>query len=312
MMIFNEAPRQSKLQSAITDAYRRDETECIKALIPLASFSNPQLEHIHDRAYHLVEGTRKRRKEQGGLDAFMRQYDLSSEEGIALMCMAEALLRIPDSNTIDRLISDKISTADWEKHLNNSDSLFVNAATWSLLLTGKIYSVSDKPNTLAATFKKLLTRTSSHVIRPIILQGMKIIGKQFVMGTTIEEALERAKKLEATGYRYSYDMLGEAARTRHDAEIYLQSYQHAIKAIGEDAKNKGPIESGGVSIKLSALHPRYEVANTQQVMQELVPTLLALAQLAKQYNISLTVDAEEADRLELSLNNLAAGSTQKS
>ncbi|MES2217301.1 MAG: bifunctional proline dehydrogenase/L-glutamate gamma-semialdehyde dehydrogenase PutA [Pseudomonadota bacterium] len=287
---------------AINQAYRADETLCLQQLLPLAKFSADALQRIHQTAEKLVIATRKKSKRKGGLDSFLHQYDLSSEEGIALMCLAEALLRIPDNETVDRLISDKLGSADWEQHLNSNNSLFVNAATWSLMLTGKLYApINLNETTLSATLKRLLGRTSSNVIRPIILQGMKIIGKQFVMGTTIKAALKRAQKFEAKGYRYSYDMLGEAARTAADAEKYFQSYVKAISAIGDSATQASPIENPGISVKLSALHPRYEYTQEERVLNELTPRLLELAKQAKAKNIGLTVDAEEADRLILSL-----------
>jgi len=301
-MIFNTIYKQSEIRDAITSAYRMDETECVNKLLAQAQFSDNSLQNIAKTASKLVQGTRDHKQKQSGIDSFLHQYDLSSEEGIALMCLAEALLRIPDKETMDRLISDKISTAEWKKHLNIDNSLFVNAATWSLMLTGKVYEGTlEKQKNLLATLKRLIAKTGGSFIRPIVMQGMKIIGKQFVMGRTIDEALERAKKSEAIGYRYSYDMLGEAARTAHDAEVYYQSYENAIHAIGKVSK-QGHINGPGISIKLSALHPRYELAKYDRVMQELTPRLLKLAQLAKSYNISLTVDAEEADRLELSLD----------
>jgi len=306
-MIFNALPKQSVLRDAVTAAYRRDETECLTALLAQAALPPTSLKNIHEIAYKFVEGTRKNRKKLGALDAFLRQYDLSSKEGIALMCMAEALLRIPDTYTVDRLICDKISTADWKKHLGQSNSLFVNAATWSLLLTGKIFApAANYQKSLGASIKRLLSRAGGSLIRPFIMQGMKVIGKQFVTGRTIDEALKHAIKLETQGYRYSYDMLGEAARTAEDAEIYFKSYQTAIEAIGKASTGLNPIQGPGISIKLSALHPRYEVANRERIMQELVPLLLKLAQAAKSQNISLTVDAEEADRLELSLDVMEA------
>lgn len=306
-MIFDHFPKQTALRDAITNAYRMDETACVNTLIQQALLPPDALLRISNTAKTLVEGTRKHRKKQGSLDTFLHKYDLSSEEGIALMCLAEALLRIPDTATVNRLISDKISTADWQQHLNKNNSLFVNAATWSLLLTGKIFAPTlDNQKSLGTSLKKIMSRTGGAVIRPFIMQGMKIIGKQFVMGRTIDEALTRATALEAQGYRYSYDMLGEAARTTADAAIYFQSYQTAITAIGKAAKNAGPFNGPGISIKLSALHPRYEVAKRDRVMTELVPLLLTLAKQAKEYNISLTVDAEEADRLELSLDVIEA------
>lgn len=303
MIFANAIPTRSPLQNAITEAYRRDETTCLENLLPQATFTPDALNRITATATQLVKSTRLNRKKQGGLDAFLHAYDLSSEEGIALMCLAEALLRIPDQATRDKLISDKISTANWARHLNKKNSLFVNAATLSLLMTGKIYSpLRDTKKSLGQSLQRFLTRTSSHLISPIIMQGMKVMGKQFVMGTTIEKALARAQASEALGYRYSYDMLGEAAKTREDAAKYFKSYQDAIEAIGKASQGLTHITGPGISIKLSALHPRYELAKRDLVMSELAPQLLSLAQAAKAYNIGFTIDAEEADRLELSLD----------
>ncbi len=286
MIFANALPTRTSLQNAITAAYRRDETTCIDALLPDATFSDESLQRIHVTATQLVKNTRQSRKKQDGLDAFLHTYDLSTEEGIALMCLAEALLRIPDKATRDRLIRDKISTAHWLKHFNKNNSLFVNAATLGLFITGKLYKSSH---------------FLSPIIQPIIMQSMKQLGKQFVMGTTIEKALKRAESSEARGYRYSYDMLGEAAKTCEDAENYFASYQHAINAIGNTSKNLTPITGPGISVKLSALHPRYELAKRDQVLNELTPRLLALAKAAKTKNIGVTVDAEEAERVVLSL-----------
>jgi RHH-type proline utilization regulon transcriptional repressor/proline dehydrogenase/delta 1-pyrroline-5-carboxylate dehydrogenase len=304
LMIFaHNSFKPSALRDAITSAYRSDETILVNDLLKQAAFSPAARQNIDEKAKQLVEQTRQNRKKRGSLDAFLHEYDLSSEEGIALMCLSEALLRIPDRETIDRLISDKISSAAWKEHLNKNGPLFVNAATWSLILTGKIFAPTlETEKSLTNSLKQLMSRTGGAVIRPIILQGMKIIGKQFVMGTTIDEALERAKAKESAGYRYSYDMLGEAARTQEDAERYFTSYVDAIAAIGKAANGAGPIQSPGISVKLSALHPRYELAKRDRVLAELAPKLLTLVQAAKQHNIGLTVDAEEADRLDLSLD----------
>lgn len=296
-MIFSDpVPPRTALQDAITTAYRADETTCINTLLPQAAFAPEATQQILATAAQLVAGTRKNQKKRGLMTAFLHKYDLSSQEGIALMCLAEALLRIPDAATADRLISDKLSTANWLEHLDRKEALFINAATWSLYITGKLYTPSTK------TLTKALQRLSSQVLlRPMIIQGIQIIGKQFVMGTTIDQALQRARATEAQGYRYSYDMLGEAARTRKDAEQYFQAYQQAIIAIGQASTHLNPIYGPGISIKLSALHPRYELANRTRVLAELTPLLLTLAKAAKVANIGLTVDAEEADRLELSL-----------
>lgn len=303
MIFTNTHSKQDILRKAMTTAYRQDETSCVNALIPQATLDSDALKRIHDTAYQLVVNTRLNRQKLGGLDNFLNQYDLSSQEGIALMCLAESLLRIPDTKTIDKLISDKLSSADWSKHLTQNTTLFTNAATWSLMLTGKLYAPTlNEEKTLGATLTRFMSRTSAAVLRPIILQAMKILGKQFVMGQTIEEALTRAKTLEATGYRYSYDMLGESARTLADAGKYFKSYEAAIAGIGKISTTLDPIKGPGISVKLSALHPRYEYTQRERILKELSPQVLKLAQQAKAQNIGLTIDAEEADRLDLSLD----------
>jgi RHH-type proline utilization regulon transcriptional repressor/proline dehydrogenase/delta 1-pyrroline-5-carboxylate dehydrogenase len=280
-----------------------NETECLNQLIPAASFSEAEKTQIAATAAQLVIKTREYKKTQGKIDTLLHQYDLSTDEGIALMCLAEALLRIPDKATMDKFISDKLSTVDWKNHLSTQHSLFVNAATWSLLLTGKIYAPTlDTQQNLLSAFKRAVSQVGAAMIRPIILQMMKAIGNQFVTGETIDAALNQATELEPMGYRFSYDMLGEAARTAEDAKRYYLSYTLAIDAIGKQAKHATVAANPGISIKLSALHPRYEYAKYERVMKELPPLLLALAQQAKSYNIGFTIDAEEADRLDLSLD----------
>jgi RHH-type proline utilization regulon transcriptional repressor/proline dehydrogenase/delta 1-pyrroline-5-carboxylate dehydrogenase len=265
------------------------------------------LNKIASTARRLVEEVRQRRLDKGGLDAFLYEYDLASTEGIALMCLAEALLRIPDTKTIDHLVRDKLATADWAAHAGQSDSFFVNAATWGLLITGKVLAPQrEDVSVFRHSLKRFVERSSGPVIRKSIQQAMKVLGRQFVMGETIEEALKRARDGEKQGYRYSYDMLGEAARTAKDAERYFKSYLKAIVAIGKAAKGKGIIAGPGISVKLSALHPRYEFAKHDAVVAAVVPKLRELALGAKAVNIGLTVDAEEADRLDLSLDIIEA------
>ena len=299
-------PSLDPLRLAISQAYRQDETQCVERLLQTPVFSGAEAARVQTRAQALVLNVRAARKKEGGVDAFMREYDLSSEEGIALMCLAEALLRIPDAATMDKLIEDKLGSVDWEQHAGESDSWFVNAATWSLMLTGKIYHKEEGQSIFARALKNLVARSGSAVIRQIARQGMKILGKQFVTGRTIEEALSNAQIVESLGYVHSYDMLGEAARTQVDADRYFQAYVDAIHAIGRATLIAHPQKTSGISVKLSAIHPRYEVAKHQRVMGELVPKLKALVLLAKQYQIGLTVDAEEADRLELSLDIIEA------
>ncbi|MDF2940016.1 MAG: integrase [Gammaproteobacteria bacterium] len=296
-----------ELTSLLTTTYREDETRSVENLLKLVDISEEANQRIQQRAEKLVVAVRQRRLNKGGLDALMAEYDLSNQEGVALMCLAEALLRIPDAETADRLIRDKLSRADWYSHLGESDSLFVNAATWALVLTGK-WIRRDTYTTveLQKNLKAWLSRQSNTVIRNAIIQAMKIMGNQFVMGETIQKAQKRAERLEAIGYRYSYDMLGEAARTDADAQFYLAAYTNAIHAIGQNKPHLPLYERAGISIKLSALHPRYEFTQAARVENELLPRVKALAKMAKHYNISLTIDAEEADRLELSLHILEA------
>src|SRR3990167_1833705 len=291
------------LREAINHAYRMDETTCINQLVSEAQIKDRALVHIKEVAQQLVIEARLQRKKLGPLNSFLHQYDLSSEEGIALMCMAEALLRIPDKATMDKLISDKIATVDWKNHIASQNTFFINAATWSLLFTGKVFAPTlDNEKSLASTLGRLISRVGIGMIRPLILQGMKAIGKQFVMGENIESALKRANKMESMGYRFSFDMLGETARTAEDAARYFQSYIHAIDILGSATKSEQPADNLGISIKLSALHPRYEFAKHKVIFAELFPRLLQLAQQAKSYHLGLTIDAEEADRLDLSLD----------
>lgn len=302
MLTTTPLPTPSSLRDSITEAYRMDETKCVERLIPLATLPPGQLVQIADIARQLVEETRAYKKKQGKIDSLLHQYDLSTEEGISLMSMAEALLRIPDKATMDKFISDKISTQEWKNHLGGN-SFFINAATWSLILTGKVYAPTlDNQKNLLSSLKRASSRLGVAMIRPFILQMMKAIGNQFVLGQTIEAALTRAEDLEKMGYRFSYDMLGEAARTESDAKHYFKAYQDAIDAIGKVAHGKNIIENPGISVKLSALHPRYEYTQRERVLKELPPLLLSLAKQAKKYNIGLTIDAEEADRLDLSLD----------
>ena len=297
------------LQAEIAAHYRADETQVVQHLLDVAHFSIEQLERIAERARTLVVEVRKRRIGKGGLDAFLHEYELSSQEGVVLMCLAEALLRIPDADTADRLIRDKLGPADWEGHLGRSDSLFVNASTWALMLTGRVVSLHDfQDKSLKAVLSRLVSRVGEPMIRQSVTQGMRILARQFVMGRTIDEALSRAQ--EDPGYRHSFDMLGEAARTAADAERYFRAYEKAIKVIG--ASPKDHIDGPGISVKLSALHPRYELAQRQRARDELLPRLLRLAGLARDNDVGFTVDAEEADRLDLSLELIEAvsGSTE--
>lgn len=303
MLITTPISTSNSLRDTITNAYRMDETECLRELIPAASFPQNSLVHIAETATQLVIKSREYKKKQGKVDTLLHQYDLSSDEGIALMCLAEALLRIPDKATMDKFISDKISTMTWKNHLSTENPLFVNAATWSLLITGKIFAPTlENEKNLFSALKRSASQLGVAMLRPIIFQMMKAIGKQFVIGEDIHSALKNAAPLEKMGYLFSYDMLGEAARTAQDVEHYYTAYMNAIRAASRAAKTKNLITNPSISIKLSALHTRYEYTKRDRVLQELTPRILALAQEAKKYNIGLVIDAEEADRLDLSLD----------
>ena len=281
-----------------------DETEAVGRILAAAQTPPESQARVEARASALVTEARHRRHGKGGIDAFLNEFALSSEEGIALMCLAEALLRVPDAETIDKLIRDKLASADWSRHLGRSKSLFVNASTWALMLTGKLLREDPDAQDLASTLRRLFARTGEPVLRQAVTAAMRILGHQFVMGRTIEEALLRAKAMEVQGYRFSYDMLGEAARTSDDAARYAERYHQALEAIGTTINGRDLRQAPSISVKLSALHPRYEEAQRARVLATLPPILLALAQRAKASGIGLTIDAEEADRLELSLDLL--------
>ena len=298
-------PQQTSLRQAVTDAYRRDEVEAVQDMLERAQMSQDERTAADRLARRLVKQVREERRRASGVDALMHEFSLSSEEGIALMCLAEALLRIPDKATRNKLIHDKISGGDWKSHLGNSPSLFVNAAAWGLLVTGKLAAAPS-----GQSLGNALTRIVSKGGEPLILKGvdyaMRMLGKQFVTGQTIEEALKNGKEREKLGYLYSFDMLGEAAMTEADAERYYQDYVNAIHAIGQDAAGKGIYEGNGISVKLSAIHPRYSRAQHGRVMGELLPRLKELFLLGKKYDIGINIDAEEANRLELSLDLMEA------
>ncbi|MGH8378987.1 MAG: proline dehydrogenase family protein, partial [Gammaproteobacteria bacterium] len=297
-------PELKPQRAAINELYLADETRCVEALLPQAKLDAAARSRIQARAMQLVEAVRQHRTHKGGVEEFLREYDLSSQEGMVLMCLAEALLRIPDADTADKLIRDKIVTGNWSDHLGASPSTFVNASTWGLMLTGKIIKLDSRVEKNPATYMAaLVARVGEPVIRKAFRQAMRIMGHQFVMGRTIVEALKRAKSEEYRAYRHSYDMLGEAALTAKDAQRYLEDYTKAIDTIGATiTKGMSVFAAPSISVKLSALHPRYELAQHARVMRELAPNLLALAERAKKYGMGMTVDAEEVDRLDLSLD----------
>ena len=299
------APKLTPLREAMNALYLADETACVEALIPLAKMDASAQARIQSNAEKLVETVRRNQAKQGGIDAFMQKYDLSSQEGIVLMCLAEALLRIPDANTADKLIEDKLADGNWAEHLWTSQSAFVNFSTFGLMLTGKVMQPDSKlRENIGGIARRLVKRLSEPVARIAMRQAMRIMGHQFVMGRNIGEALKRAGTKEHRNYRHSYDMLGEAALTMVDADQYFKAYLDAIDAIGRAAEKAGGdiFSKPNISVKLSALHPRYEFAKRERVLNELSPRLLELAQRAKHWNIGLTVDAEESERLDISLD----------
>jgi RHH-type proline utilization regulon transcriptional repressor/proline dehydrogenase/delta 1-pyrroline-5-carboxylate dehydrogenase len=294
-------------EEALEKAYRLDEASCVETLIAALDGFHAKEAAIQARAHVLIEKVRAHAVRKTGIDAFLYEYDLSSEEGATLMCLAEAFLRIPDTATLDALIKDKLTAPDWGARLGQSESTFVNAATWGLMLTGKVLSPAEKDASyLSEIFKKLVGRVGEPIIRQAIKQGMKILSEQFVLGRTIQEGLKRAEKSEARGYRHSYDMLGEAAKTREDAARYFEAYRQAIIAIGGACHSTIPAENPGISVKLSALHPRYHLLNIDRVFEELLPQVIDLALLARSYHMGLTIDAEESERLSLSLKLIEA------
>jgi RHH-type proline utilization regulon transcriptional repressor/proline dehydrogenase/delta 1-pyrroline-5-carboxylate dehydrogenase len=295
---------QSVLRAAITSAYRRPEPDCVPMLLAQATPAPADAAATATLARRLVEALRSK-GQRGAVDGLVQEYALSSQEGVALMCLAEALLRIPDRPTRDALIRDKIGAGDWRAHLGHSASLFVNAATWGLLITGRLTATNSEAG-LSAALTRLIGRGGEPLVRKGVDIAMRMMGEQFVTGQTIAEALARSRKMEAIGFRYSYDMLGEAAMTAEDARHYYADYEQAIHAIGRAAAGRGIYEGPGISIKLSALHPRYSRAQRDRAMAELLPRITALAVLARSYDIGLNIDAEEADRLELSLDLLEA------
>ena len=283
-----------------TQAKFADERQLLERLVAHAALSPDARAAITTRAADLVRRIRAEAR-PSLMEHFLAEYGLSTREGVALMCLAEAMLRVPDKITIDALIEDKIAPSDWGKHLGEASSSLVNASTWALMLTGKVLDDDQ-----AGTLRRMVRRLGEPVIRTAVGRAMKEMGRQFVLGQTITDALDRARTREKQGFTYSYDMLGEAAMTGADAARYDRAYADAIAAIAR-ACDKGSVEQNpGISIKLSALHPRYEVAQEARVMRELVPVVLRLAQAAKAAGMGMNIDAEEQDRLVLSLKVIEA------
>lgn len=299
-------------RAEIAQYHLSDELRLVGGLIERAIYTEDDRRSVAALARRLVEGVRSSQEGHGGIDAFMREYGFTSEEGVILMCLAEALLRIPDAETADALIADKIGSGAWEAHLGHSDSLFVNASTWGLMLTGRIVKLSERGAggrfSVSALANQLLKRSGEPVIRNALRQAMRLMGDQFVLGRTIQEALKRGRAAEAKGYRISYDMLGEAARTERDAERYFSRYMAAFQAVGRAA---GPLfdkhgdaifARPSISVKLSAIHARFEPGKEAQLRSELLPRLIRLAGEARAQGLGLTIDAEEQDRLDLTLS----------
>ena len=290
--------------TAIRGAFLADERTTLVALAAQIAADDMQARTVGERARRWVEALRAERQANAGIESFLKEYDLSTPEGVLLMCVAEALLRIPDTATADALIRDKLGRGDWDRHLGESASLLVNASTWALMLTGRLTRVDPRdaadPRSWYARFA---ARVGEPVVRLALRQAMKVMAEQFVMGRSIGEALAKSRAADGFAWRHSYDMLGEAALTREDAARYFDAYRDAIEAIGEaaDPAERSVFTRASISVKLSALHPRYEYAQRERVYAELLPALVALAANARRHRVGMTIDAEEAERLELSL-----------
>ena len=293
----------SAVGAAVNPDFLAAEDAVLRRLSDLARLPPAQHSAVQAQALQLVLGVRGARSGSSGIDALLRQYHLASTEGVVLMCLAEALLRIPDTYTADRLIADKLAEGDWERYLGNSDSLLVNASTWGLLLTGRMVDLDrGELGSMRGWFGRLAARIGEPVARAALRQAMRVMGHQFVMGRSIGEALQRTAGKSESRYDYSFDMLGEAAITAVDAQRYLEKYRDAVSDIGRHVRESAAgAGRPGISVKLSALHPRYEYLQRERVLRELAPRLAQLVGQAREAGIGLTVDAEEADRLELSL-----------
>jgi RHH-type transcriptional regulator, proline utilization regulon repressor / proline dehydrogenase / delta 1-pyrroline-5-carboxylate dehydrogenase len=298
---------ESPPADAIHAAFLADEADAVGRLLPLAALAADASARVDARARAWVDAVRSHHARSIGMESFLQQYDLATHEGVLLMCVAEALLRIPDTATADRLIRDKLSRGDWHKHLGQSPSMLVNASTWGLMLTGKLTQIdAETARDPAAWYERIVARAGEPLVRVALRQAMKLMAEQFVMGRTIDEALVRSREPGASAFRHSYDMLGESALTAVDAQSYRAAYGNAITAIGGTHEpGLSVLAQPSISVKLSALHPRYELTQQRRVLSELLPRLVALCILARKYDIGLTIDAEEAERLELSLEIFA-------
>ncbi|MGY4340386.1 proline dehydrogenase [Bradyrhizobium sp. LM2.9] len=284
-------------------AYAPDDAEIAARLLPAAHLNPPQEARIDRTATRLIEAIRKRDDRLGGVEDMLREFALSTKEGLALMVLAEALLRVPDARTADQFIEDKLGEGDFIHHETRSTAFLVNASAWALGLSARVIQPGETPD---GTIGRLVKRLGAPAVRTATRQAMRLMGNHFVLGETIEQALERGRPRSGETPRYSFDMLGEGARTATDAKRYFDAYASAIETIGKAAGNHPLPDRPGISVKLSALHPRFEAISRDRVMRELVPQLLDLAQRARAHDLNFTVDAEEADRLELSLDVIAA------
>jgi RHH-type proline utilization regulon transcriptional repressor/proline dehydrogenase/delta 1-pyrroline-5-carboxylate dehydrogenase len=293
-------------RTALRRLHRAPEPTVLAPLVHAATLPPNQAATVQTRARSLVRAARAAYKPGADVTDFLKEYGLGTTEGVALLCLAEALLRIPDAATADALIEDRIGGGDWQHHVGRGESLAVNASAWAFMLTGRVLTVEEAQHGIAATIARMIRRMGEPVIRTALRRGMRVLARQFVMGRTIDEALARANTTEGRRWRYSFDMLGEAAKTQADAERYRRSYIDAIGAIGRAAAGRAPADAPQISVKLSALHPRYEDLQQARCVPALITALGTLALAAKQHAIGLTIDAEEADRLELSLDILDA------
>ena len=292
------------IRTRIRSLHMADETTVVTALAEKHGLAEKVRAQVCDNAADLVRRIRQAGN-PGLMEVFLAEYGLSTDEGVALMSLAEALLRVPDAQTIDELIEDKIAPSSWGEHLGKSSSSLVNASTWALMLTGKVLSETDNDG-IANTLHSAVRRLGEPVIRAAVKRAMKELGHQFVLGESISDAIKRGIAQEEAGFTYSYDMLGEAALTATDAEAFFKAYCDAIVNLSDHASHKHVRENPGISIKLSALHPRYELSQRERVLQELVPRVTELARIAKEAHMGLNIDAEEADRLDLSLDVIEA------
>ena len=281
----------------INTHYRTPEREALPPLMERARLAPEERARVAALAKSLIAAMRAAAQKGGGIEQFLQEYRITSAEGVVLLCLAEAFLRIPDAATADALIKDKLGDADWRSHVGKSTSFLVNLSSFMLVATGKLVSTDEADGLVA----RLMARIGEPVLRQAVRAAMHFMGDQFILGKTIEGALERSQRFEAAGFRHSFDMLGEGARTMADARRYLAAYEHAVAAIGKAAKGKDVTDAPGISVKLSALHPRYEAPQRERVLAELVPTVVGLAEKAMRAGIGMTIDAEEAERLELSL-----------